>query len=245
MGKWSSLIRDVAGKKRFSTAVILAAGSGTRFGSGAAKQFIKLRGVPTLVWSALAFEKSPLIDEMVVVARPGDEDLCRRLLRDAGIVKVTRVVAGGETRQQSALRGLEAANPKTDYIALHDAARCLVTPDMIEAVFEAAFVTGAAAAASPVTDTLKRTDLTGTVKETVDRKDMWAAATPQVFRADLYRAASYLAEKDGFVGTDDCALAERVGYPPKMVDCGRTNIKITYPEDAVMAEALLAERMES
>lgn len=242
MGKLSSLIRAASGKKRFNSAIILAAGSGTRFGDDKAKQFVEIDGIPVLVRSALAFENSEEIHEIVVVTRKADVEGCRNILKNAGITKLTSVVAGGDTRQQSAKIGFEAANPDCDFVAIHDAARCLVTNDMIEAAFESAYVNGAAACAGRVVDTIKKSNGNNIITETVDRENTWLVQTPQIFMADMYRAASYMAEKDGVNVSDDCALCERLGFKVKLVDCGKTNIKITYPEDVIFAEAILKSR---
>ena len=242
MGKLSSLIRAASGKKRFNSAIILAAGSGTRFGDDKAKQFVEIDGIPVLVRSALAFENSEEIHEIVVVTRKADVEGCRNILKNAGITKLTSVTAGGDTRQQSAKIGFEAANPDCDFVAIHDAARCLVTTDMIEAAFESAYVDGAAACAGRVVDTIKKTNGNNIITETVDRENTWLDQTPQIFMADMYRAASYMAEKDGVNASDDCALCERLGFKVKLVDCGKTNIKITYPEDVIFAEAILKSR---
>ena len=242
MGKLSSLIRAAGGKKRFNSAVILAAGSGTRMNDDRAKQFIEIRGLPVLVRSAMAFEQSPEIHEIVVVTRAADIEGCTKILRDHGITKLTRVIAGGSTRQESAKLGFDADNPSCDYDAIHDAARCLVTPDNIEAVMETAYVSGSAACASRVVDTIKKTNGANTITETIDRENTWLVQTPQVFMADMYRAAAYMAVKDHVIATDDCMLCERLGFQVKLVDTGRFNIKVTYPEDITMAEMILAIR---
>lgn len=242
MGKLSSLIRAAGHDKRFCSSVILAAGSGKRFSDDTAKQFVEIAGESILVRSAKAFEASEEVDEIVVVTRETDVIGCRNILAKAGITKVTRVIGGGDTRQISAKRGFDAVNPAAEYVAIHDAARCLVTPEMIEAVFECAYVTGAAAAASRNPDTIKRTDASDRVKETIDRENTWLVQTPQIFKADIYRAASYLGERDHVTATDDCALCERLGFPVHLVDCGPTNMKITYPADVVIAEAILKSR---
>jgi len=242
MGKLSSLIRFAASPKRFNSAVILAAGSGTRFGDDRAKQFIELEGLPVIVRSAMAFEKSHEIHEIVVVTKEADIDGCRALLMKHGITKLTKVVSGGDTRQESAKRGFDSINPECDYVAIHDAARCLVTTNMIESAIEAAYVSGAAACAVKVTDTLKRTNGNNVITETIERENAWRVQTPQVFLADMYRAASYTAKKENIVATDDCALCERLGFQVRLVDCGQTNIKITYPEDILIAKAILESR---
>ena len=134
MGKWSSLIR-AAGKKRFCSAVLLAAGSGKRFSDDTAKQFYEIAGESVLVRSAKMFEASEETSEIVVVTRETDIPGVRNILRGAGITKLTRIVAGGDTRQESAKKGFDAINPDADFVAIHDAARCLCTPEMTEAVY--------------------------------------------------------------------------------------------------------------
>ena len=229
MGKLSSLIRAAGGKKRFNSAVLLAAGNGSRMNDDRAKQFIEIRGLPVMVRSAMAFEQSPEIHEIVVVTRAADIEGCTKILRDHGITKLTKVVAGGSTRQESAKLGFDAVNPACDFVAIHDAARCLLTPDNIEAVMEAAYVSGAAACAGRVVDTIKKTNGANTITETIDRENTWLVQTPQVF----------MAVKDHVMATDDCMLCERLGFAVKLVDTGRFNIKVTYPDDILMAEMIL------
>ena len=241
MGIWSSLIRS-AGKPKFNSAVLLAAGSGKRFSDDTAKQFAVVGGESILVRSAKLFQSSEDVQEIVVVTRETDIPGVRNILNKVGITKVTRIVAGGDTRQESAKIGFDAVNPEADFVAIHDAARCLCTPDMLEAVFESAFVNGAAAAACRNPDTLKRTNGTDLVTETIERENTWRVQTPQIFKADIYRAASYTCAKEHFSATDDCALCEHVGFPVHLVDCGPMNLKITYPEDTVIAEGILAYR---
>ncbi len=242
MGDISKIIRQAAGKKRFCSAVVLAAGSGRRFDDSRAKQFLEIRGESVLIRSVRVFQESELFDEIVVVTRAADTEGVRKILHDAGMTKVIRVIAGGDTRQESAKRGFDAVSPVCTYVAIHDAARCLLTGGMLDAVMESAFVTGAAACAQRAVDTLKRTNGIGDILETIDRENCWQVQTPQVFLADMYRAAAYLAEKDHVLATDDCALCERLGFSVRLVDCGRTNMKITYPEDIVIAEAILDSR---
>lgn len=242
MGKLSSLIRAAAGKKRFNSAIILAAGSGRRFSDDTAKQFVEVAGESVLVRSAKAFENSELISEIIVVTRQADVEGCRNILKENGITKTTRVVAGGDTRQKSAKNGFDAVNPACEFVAIHDAARCLVTPEMIEAAMESAYVHGACACATKATDTIKKTDGANSITETVNRDNAWLVQTPQIFMADMYRAAAYMGEKDNVEATDDCALCERLGFKVKLVDVGKTNMKITYPEDIIIAEAILKYR---
>lgn len=235
--------RDEDGRRFFHSAVLLAAGSGSRFSGEIKKQFVEIGGVPALLRTARVFAACPRVGEIVVVAPQSDVDGCRNLLRE--VEKVTKVIAGGKTRQQSAKRGFDAINPKADFVAIHDAARCLVTEKMLNDTFDAAYRYGAAAAAEKAVDTVKRADVNGMVRETLNREEIWLAKTPQVFQAEVYRAACYLAERDGFSGTDDLSLAERLGFPVKLVPCGEENPKLTYPSDVPRMEAILAFRGQS
>jgi len=228
--------------RKFHSAVILAAGNGVRFGDANGKHMTVVEGVPVLVRSVMAFETCSMVDEIVVVARQEDINTCRNLL--SGITKLTNVIAGGQTRQESAKLGFDAVNPAAELVSIHDAARCLVTPELIAKVAEEAALHGAAAAAEKTVDTVKRADKYGIITETLDREYIWMVKTPQTFLADMYRAASYMAQRDGVTATDDCALAERLGFKVKLVDCGWENIKITYPEDVYKAKLILEMRRE-
>lgn len=238
-----SKLKKLFGKQdphRFHAAVILAAGSGLRFGKTEGKHMAEVEGVPVLARSAMAFESCPAVDEIVVVTRAEDVEICRSLL--SGITKLRAVIPGGQTRQQSAKLGFDAIDPKAELVSIHDAARCLVTPELISRVTEEAARYGAAAAAEKTVDTVKRVDKEGIIQETLDRDTIWLAKTPQTFLADMYRAAAYMAEKDHVTATDDCALAERLGFSVRLVDCGWENIKITFPEDVARAEMILSMR---
>ena len=228
---------------RPTSAIILAAGSSVRFSDGSAvkKQFYPVLGIPAVLRSALAFEETPDVKEIIVVT--GKEDVGEmKALLDGKISKLSAVTAGGATRLDSAKAGLELVNPLSKFIAVHDAARCLVTREMIKNVILAAAKDGAAAAACPASDTVKITDGGNTVLETPDRDRVWLAATPQIFTANLYRAAIYTACRNGATVTDDCSAVELLGVKVKLVDCGRENIKITYPVDTAIAEAILTRR---
>lgn len=226
------------------TALIVAAGRGTRMGGQVNKQFLPLCGMPVLARTIDAFEQSELVGEVVVVAGHGEMPEAAALVREYAFQKVVRIVAGGETRQQSAAAGLEAANPATAYFAVHDGARPLITPQQIDDVVRAAFETGAASAAAPVKDTIKVTDMDGVVLQTPDRASLWAVQTPQVFEASLYRTALQAAQKRGDDYTDDCQLAEKAGRRVRLVNCGYRNIKITTREDLLFAQALLEAEAE-
>ncbi len=236
------------GKKRTS-ALILAAGSGERFSEGSGslagikKQFVPILGVPALLRTVRVFESCPLIDEIIVVCGAGDVDYCRELFGDE-IKKLTHIVPGGATRQESAMAGLEKVSPASDYIAIHDGARCLITCEVIEKVLRKAYEAKAAAAAEKAVDTVKYADNNGIIDHTIDRDHVYLMKTPQIFLANMYRAAVYTAYKDGAAVTDDCMLVERLGFKVTAVDCGHENIKLTYAVDKMIAEAILRSREE-
>ena len=237
---FKDILYKVIIKRGKTAAVILAAGRGVRFGGG--KQFARICGVPVLARTILAFDSCSVIDEIVVVASAPDVPMCCELVTRYAFKKVKCVVSGGETRFESALRGFEATSPDISYVAIHDGARCLILPEQIERVCREAYSHRAAAVATPALDTVKIADKNGFISETPDRSRTWLAGTPQVFYANLYRAAIYTVKEDDFSATDDAMLAERIGFKVKLVDIGRDNIKITYPCDIAIAEAILKER---
>ncbi len=228
--------------RRKTAAVILSAGSGSRFGGDIPKQFVEIAGVPILIRSALAFEACPDIHEIVIVARAEDVSATYALCREYGLTKLTAVTAGGETRQDSALKGVEAVGKRIGYVAIHDAARCLVTPEIISEVARAAYRYRAASAASPIHDTVKLADKYGFIQKTIDRECLMAAETPQIFERSLYRAAAYTAKDKGTAVTDDNSLFEAIGQAVKLVGSGYENFKITTPTDRLHAEAVIRER---
>ncbi len=243
----ASLLRTLsrtAGKPHFTSAIIAAAGCGSRMqdGSGKTKQLMELCGLPVIVHTLAAFQKCEKINEIIVVARADEVAVYEEYKREYGFSKISAVVVGGETRQDSVRLGFEAISDKSEFVAIHDGARCLITPDMITSVLDEAFRRGAATAAMRAIDTVKRDNGKGFIAETVDREGLWLAQTPQIFKTELYRAAAYIALEDRFTATDDNSLAERIGFDIKLVDCGRENIKITTPIDMAVAEIILKSR---
>lgn len=242
--RFTGILR-AASKKSFHrvSAIIVAAGSGSRMGEqNVTKQFMPLCGIPVVIRSALAFEKSDYIDEIVIVAKEDEISKYQPLLNKYGIKKVSSVVKGGQTRQDSVMNGMEAISAKSDFVAIHDGARPLVTQEIIKSVILNAYKFKAASAAAPSKDTPKMISENHFIEKTVERDKLWLMQTPQIFHADLYRAALLNAVEKKFEGTDDCALAEFAGFPVKVVDCGYENIKITTPVDIKIAEAILTER---
>jgi 2-C-methyl-D-erythritol 4-phosphate cytidylyltransferase/2-C-methyl-D-erythritol 2,4-cyclodiphosphate synthase len=218
-------------------AVLVAAGQGERLGAGMPKGLVPVAGVPMLARAAHALEASPLIEDIVAVVAPGSEPVAAASLDRAGCERVRAVIPGGETRQASVAAGL-AALGGPEIVVVHDAARPLITLEVITAVIRAAAEAGAASAGIPVRETVKRV-ASGEVTETVDRDALWLARTPQAFRTDLLREAHARAAADGFAGADDAVLVERLGRPVRMVEDSPANLKITVPDDLRIAEALL------
>ena len=202
------------------------------------KQFLELSGTPVIIHTLRRFEQCAEVGEIIVVVPAGDVKDFLELAEKAGLRKLARVVAGGETRTESVWRGLQAVRAATArVIAVHDAVRPLVTPDEIDATVRAAEATGAAVLAAPAVDTIKEAEGHRVVR-TLDRSLLWHAQTPQCFRYDLLRRAYERAIADHVEATDDSALVERLGAPVAIVAGGAHNIKITTPQDLALAEIL-------
>lgn len=248
-GKLSDIIRAITGDgvdphKHFNSAIIVAAGNGVRMGKDnkQTKQMTELEGIPVVVRSVNAFERCDFINEIIVVGRADELCYYDDFAVKFGWKKVRHVVPGGDTRQKSVFEGFKVIDDRSDFVIIHDGARCLVTPEIIESVTREAYIYGAATAAERPKDTIKRADKSGFIAETIDRSELWHAQTPQIFKTELYRAAAYIAAKNGFEATDDCMLAENLGFKIKLVDCGYENIKITTPDDFDIARAILQLR---
>ena len=238
-------VRDLADGsflKSYTSAVILAAGSGTRMGTEKTKQWLCVDGIPVVIRTLTVFQASRYISEIILCVKEDEIEAYDGVAEKFGITKLKCVVKGGATRQESALKGFKHISDKAELVAIHDAARCLVTEEMIEATVRAARREGGAIAAMRATDTVKTVDFHGSITSTVDRKTVWLAQTPQVFGVEQYRIGSYLAIQDGFTVTDDASLMEHAGFNVAVVDCGRENLKITEPTDLLVAEAIVKIR---
>ena len=224
-------------KLQYCGAVIVAAGSASRMG-GIDKVMAPLGGEPMILRTVRTFASCDAIREIVVVTR---EDLIVPVMDLCGsLEKVTAVVAGGKSRQESVKLGLNALSDKVKLAAVQDGARPLVTWQLIDRVVRAANTYGAAAPAVPVKDTVKVVQ-GGLVKETPDRSTLYAVQTPQVFDFDLLRGALKKAEDAGAHVTDDCSAVERLGMSVKIVEGDERNLKVTTPMDLKIAEMLLEE----
>ena len=244
--KLADVFRSDTDKKShpYTSAVILCAGSGTRFApdGSVTKQNVLVCGVPVAVRSMLAFESTDAVDEIVAVCREDERSSFEKYREEYALTKLTKIVAGGRTRQISSLAGFEAIDERAKYVMIHDGARCLVTPKIIENTVRAAYRDRAAIAAERCRDTVKLSENAKTASDTLDRDKIWLAKTPQAFLCNLYRAAAYMAKTDGAQVTDDASMAQRLGFAVTLVDCGSQNLKITYPEDVVLAEAIIKSR---
>ncbi len=245
--KIAEVLRAIAGKtekKYFTSAVILAAGSSTRMGEDTSKQFLTLCGMPIIARTVLQFEQSPLIDEIIIVAKKDEISKYDGFAETYGITKPFKVVEGGETRQESARFGVDNVSDKSKFIAIHDGARCLVTEEMIYKACHGAYLHKGAVLAIKAVDTVKIGDKNAFVENTPERKLAWQAQTPQVFQTNAFRAAAYIARDENFEGTDDASLLEHIRIPVKLVEGSRENIKVTEPMDIIFAEAILKARAE-
>ena len=221
-------------------ALVAAAGSSSRMG-GVNKLLQPLDGVPVLARTLTALQLARRIDEIVVAAREEDFLEISRLCRTYGITKCTKVIRGGESRAHSVLLAALEAGEDMELLAVQDGARPLVTPELIDAVAEAAARTGAAAPAVPVKDTIKVTG-DGVIAATPDRSRLVAIQTPQIFDLDFIRGALYKALEDDAPLTDDCSAAERLGMQVHLTEGSEENLKITTPMDLVVAQAILKRR---
>ncbi|MEG2208790.1 MAG: 2-C-methyl-D-erythritol 4-phosphate cytidylyltransferase [Clostridia bacterium] len=226
-----------------SYVVVLGGGSGERMGTGVNKVFLPLRGVPAIVRALAPF--SALCAGAVVVARPEERAQMQTLLTRYGFSSFVRtVVDGGATRQASVAHGLAALPQDAEAVLVHDGARVLVTETVISAVLASVERRGSGVACVPVTDTIKRATQDGLVLETPKREELYAMQTPQGFALKLLLEAHAKAAADGYLATDDAALLEYAGMPVYLTPGDRENLKLTTPMDIVLAEAILAARVE-
>ncbi len=223
-------------------ALVLAAGRGERLAAGVPKAFVLLDGQTLLERSIRALAAFGRFERIVPVVSQGEMPAYAAIgNRCADIASLAPAVAGGDERQDSMQAGLASLPEQVDFVAVHDAARCLVDPTDVERVLEVAAETGAAILGEPVRDTLKRV-VDGCIVETPDRAAYWAAQTPQVFRRDWLEAATAAAAAAQRRATDDAALVEALGHAVAMVEARAPNPKITRPEDLDYARVLLARR---
>ncbi|WP_170220278.1 2-C-methyl-D-erythritol 4-phosphate cytidylyltransferase [Paenibacillus anaericanus] len=214
--------------------IVVAAGRGTRMGSKESKQYLMLQDKPIVIHTLEVFDRHPLITEIILVTGAQDVERCLSWIHEFGMTKKIKVIAGGAERQHSVYQGLLHMN--SPWVLVHDGVRPFVTQQQVTSCYEAAVQHGAAVLAVPVKDTVKQVDGQGWVTATPDRRSLWAIQTPQAFRRSELIQAHEVAEEEGFIGTDDSMLIERLGVQVMVVEGGYANIKITTPEDLDYAE---------
>ncbi len=222
------------------SALIVAAGKGTRMGPGIDKMFLELNGCPVVAHTWRRFDEAPGIDEIILVIREGAEPVFTELARKLGVRRPFRFAHGGKERQDSVWNGLAALSPGAEIVAIQDAARPCTPPALISQTIEAARRMGAAVAAQAVTDTIKESSDGKRVERTLDRSRLWAVQTPQTFRVEIIRSALAEARRRGVILTDDTAACELVGQPVELVVSTQPNPKVTRPEDIPLIETLLS-----
>jgi 2-C-methyl-D-erythritol 4-phosphate cytidylyltransferase len=222
------------------SAIIVAAGDSRRMGFD--KLFAAIAGKPVIAHTIRAFERAGSVDGIIVVVREDRHGEIKTIVRDENFKKIRSIIPGGKRRQDSVHAGLEHLESATRYVAVHDAARPLITPDQIERVFEQCRVHGAAALAEPINDTLKRADADLLVTDAVDRHQVYAMQTPQIFERQLIEQAYRTVYTEDISVTDEVSAVERLGRKVALVLNDDFNLKITYPRDLRLAEFVLTPR---
>jgi 2-C-methyl-D-erythritol 4-phosphate cytidylyltransferase len=222
------------------SAIIVAAGDSRRMGFD--KLFAAIAGKPVIAHTIRAFERAISVDGIIVVAREDRHDEIKTIVRDENFKKVKSIIPGGKRRQDSVRAGLDHLESVTRYVAVHDAARPLVTPQQIDRVFEQCRIHGAAALAEPINDTLKRADADLLVTDSVDRQELYAMQTPQIFERQLIAEAYRAVYTKNVSVTDEVSAVERLGRKVALVLNDDFNFKITYPRHLPLAEFVLTQR---
>jgi 2-C-methyl-D-erythritol 4-phosphate cytidylyltransferase len=222
--------------------LIACAGSGRRMGAERNKLLLEVAGRPVLAWTLEAALASASIRWIGIVGQPIDQADILAMVDAAQPQKPVAWIQGGDTRQDSVCNGLAALPDGASAVLIHDGARCLVEPGLIDRCAAAVEAGAAVIAAAPVTDTIKRVDDQGVIQHTPDRSQLWGAQTPQGFPVEQLRQAHARARMEGWSVTDDASLFERLGWPVVVMESSPANIKITTPFDLTIAEAVLAAR---
>ena len=222
------------------SAIIVAAGSSQRMGFD--KLLALLGDKPVLAHTIEAFERTEAVTEIILVARAERVDEFAELIRQNDFKKVRHIIPGGEQRHDSVRAGLQRLDPKTAFVAVHDAARPLVTAEQIESVFALAREHGGAALAEPITNTLKRADRGGVVTGGVSRDNLYGMQTPQIFARELLDKAYVAVAEKNLAVTDEVSAVEHLGEKVVLLPNEEWNVKITYPRDLLLAQAVLSRR---
>lgn len=223
--------------------LIPAAGMGRRMGSDRNKLLLTLMGKPLLAWTLLAAEAASEITWIGIMGQLTDEPDFQNILAQLSLSKPVHLIQGGETRQESVYKGLQALPAEAERVLIHDGARCLATSQLLDRCAMVLQNCPGLIAAVPVKDTIKVVDQVGLIQDTPDRKQLWAAQTPQGFEVKLLKDSHDQGRNLGWEVTDDAALFERCGLPVQIVEGEETNLKVTTPVDLAIAEFILRQRL--
>lgn len=234
--RFNHLITEHANR---NTAILVAAGKGTRMGPNVDKLFLELAGKPVVVHTWQRFAQAKCIDEIIVVIRDGMQSAFAELAEKFSLKKPFQLLVGGKERQDSVWSGLEAVAAATEIVAIQDAARPCTSEALIGATIDAARECGAAVAAQPMTDTIKESSDGKVIDRTLDRSRLWSVQTPQTFRIEVIRRALAEVRRRRISVTDDTAACELIGQPVRLIVTPQPNPKVTRPEDIPYIAALL------
>jgi 2-C-methyl-D-erythritol 4-phosphate cytidylyltransferase len=222
------------------SAIIVAAGKGIRMNDKTRKQYLDLAGRPILAYSVMAFDACDLIDKIFLVIPKEDIEYCRKnIIPLLELKNGLDLIPGGEERQNSVYNALQAMDKKTDTVVVHDGVRPFIQPEKLESCILGARKFGACILGIPAGDTIKCVDKSGFIEKTLERESIWLAQTPQAFKYELIKKAHETARHDGYTGSDDSLLVERLGMDVRIINGSKNNIKITVREDLVVARAML------
>ena len=222
-----------------NSGIIVAGGKGERMGPDVDKAFLSLGAKPVLVYSLLAFEKCPDVDEVVLVVRKERVEAARCAVQMFGCKKVIKIISGGNQRQQSVANGLAEISEEAEVVAVHDGARPCVTLGLISETIKLARQYGSGVAAVKITDTVKEVDKGMIIAQTIDRTKLWRVQTPQAFKVALLRKAFAMVKKKKIKITDEASSVELICDNVRLVQSSSSNIKITSPDDLMLAAALM------
>ncbi|WP_224086410.1 2-C-methyl-D-erythritol 4-phosphate cytidylyltransferase [Nostoc sp. MS1] len=222
--------------------LIPAAGVGKRMGSDRNKLLLKVRSQTILAWTLLSAQAADEITWIGIISQPIDWPDFKSILANLRLTKPVELIIGGSTRQESVYNGLQALPATAEQVLIHDGARCLVTPNLLNSCAQAIRQCSGLIAAVPVKDTIKVVEESGIIQSTPDRRNLWAAQTPQGFNVELLKQCHAEGVRQSWEVTDDAALFEKCGIEVRIVEGEETNLKITTPQDLAIAEFILSSR---
>jgi 2-C-methyl-D-erythritol 4-phosphate cytidylyltransferase len=222
--------------------LIPSAGIGKRMGGTRNKLLLQVRSQPIIAWTLKAAAAASTIKWIGIISQPVDWPDFKAIVADLNVTKPVEFIPGGSSRQESVYNGLQALPDTAEHVLIHDGARCLVTPDLLNSCAQAIQECSGLIAAVPVKDTIKVVDKHGIIQSTPERQQLWAAQTPQGFNVNLLKQCHAQGLRQGWEVTDDAALFERCGIEVRIVPGEETNLKVTTPQDLAMAEFILSQR---